>query len=301
MIRRFSTYLYNHPGVLLALLLGPPLGWMLMIYLGSLAALLFQSFYYLDGFTGQVVREFSFLTYRDLFSAAHMTIVLKTVVMALSVTIGSVLIAFPLAYYSVRYAGKRLKVLLYFAVLLPLWSSYIIRVYAWKLMLAKEGIVSWFFAQLGLSGVLEWLLSMPIVGGASLSVSNFGLFLVFTYIWLPYMILPIQSSLERIPHSLLDASGDLGARPLQTFRRIVLPLALPGVVAGSIFTFSLTLGDYIIPSIIGDSTPFIGMAVYSYQGTAGNLPLAAAFTVLPMVMMVFYLLGARKAGAFDAL
>ncbi|MBL7978601.1 MAG: ABC transporter permease [Bacteroidetes Order II. Incertae sedis bacterium] len=301
MIRRFSTYLYNHPAVLLALLLGPPLGWMLVIYLGSLAALLFQSFYHLDGFTGQVVRELSFLTYRDLFSAAHMTIVLKTMVMALSVTMGSVLIAFPLAYYSVRYAGKRLKVLLYFAVVLPLWSSYIIRVYAWKLMLAKEGIVSWFFAQLGLSGVLEWLLSMPVVGGSSLSVSNFGLFLVFTYIWLPYMILPIQSSLERIPHSLLDASGDLGARPLQTFRRIVLPLASPGVVAGSIFTFSLTLGDYIIPSIIGDSTPFIGMAVYSYQGTAGNLPLAAAFTVLPMVIMVFYLLGARKAGAFDAL
>jgi len=301
MIRRFSTYLYNHPAALLALLLGPPLGWMLAIYLGSLAALLLQSFYYLDGFTGQVVREFSLTTYRDLFSAAHMSIVLKTVIMALTVTLGSVVIAFPLAYYSVRYASKRLKVMLYFAVMLPLWSSYIIRVYAWKLMLAKEGMVSWFFAQFGLSGVLEGLLSLPIVGGSSLSVSNFGLFLVFTYIWLPYMILPIQSSLERIPHSLLDASGDLGARPFQTFRRIILPMALPGVVAGSIFTFSLTLGDYIIPSIIGDSTPFIGMAVYSYQGTAGNLPLAAAFTVLPMVIMVFYLMGARKAGAFDAL
>jgi putative spermidine/putrescine transport system permease protein len=299
--RRLSTTLYNRPWLLLALLLGPPLLYMLIVYIGALAALLIQSFFHLDGFTGQVVRQFSLATYVDLLTVSHFTIVGRTVVMAAAVTVASALLAFPLAYYSVRYVPPRLKGLLYLAVLLPLWSSYIIRVYSWKLILAKEGIITWLFAQLGLSALLDWVLSLPAIGGPSLSVSALGLFLVFTYVWLPYMVLPIVAALERVPKSLLEASSDLGARPATTLRHVILPLAFPGIVAGSIFTFSLTLGDYIIPSVIGNSNPFIGMAVYSYQGTSGNIPLAAAFTTLPVLIMALYLLMARRAGAFDAL
>ena len=175
------------------------------------------------------------------------------------------------------------------------------RVYAWKLILAKEGILSWFTNLLGLDGVVNWLLSFESIGGSSLALSPLGMFIVFAYIWLPYMILPIQTALERVPDSLLEASGDLGARPAQTFRTVILPLAFPGVVAGSIFTFSLTLGDFIVPLSLGNSKFFIGQAVYSYQGTAGNIPLAAAMTMGPVVIMITYLLIARRLGAFDAL
>jgi putative spermidine/putrescine transport system permease protein len=299
--RRLSTALYNRPWLLLLLLLGPPLGYMVLVYIGSLVALLIQSFFYLDGFTGQVVREFNLVTYGDLLTAAHLGIVGRTAGMAAAVTMASALIAFPLAYYAAFYATGRSRPILYLAVLLPLWSSYIIRVYSWKLILAKEGMLSWFIDLIGLNGLLAWILSLPVIGGPSLSVSALGLFLVFTYIWLPYMILPIQVALERVPVSLLEASRDLGASSATTFRYVTLPLAFPGVVAGSIFTFSLTLGDYIIPSVIGDSSPFIGLAVYSYQGTSGNIPLAAAFTVIPIVIMAIYLTVARKLGAFDAL
>ena len=299
--RRLSTTLYNRPWLLLLLLLAPPLLYMFIFYIGALAALLIQSFFRLDGFTGQVVREFGLATYRNLLTASHLTIMGRTTVMAAAVTVASALLAFPLAYYSVRYAPPRLKGMLYLAVLLPLWSSYIIRVYAWKLILAKEGIVTWLFAQLGLGAVLDWVLRLPVIGGPSLSVSALGLFLVFTYIWLPYMVLPIVAALERVPKSLLEASSDLGAQPGTTLRYVILPLAFPGIVAGSIFTFSLTLGDYIIPSVIGNSNPFIGMAVYSYQGTSGNIPLAAAFTTIPILIMAIYLIVARRVGAFDAL
>lgn len=299
--RRLSTTLYNRPWLLLLILLAPPLLYMFIFYIGALAALLVQSFFHLDGFTGQVVREFGLATYRNLLTASHLTIMGRTTVMAAAVTVASALLAFPLAYYSVRYAPPRLKGMLYLAVLLPLWSSYIIRVYSWKLILAKEGIVTWLFAQLGLSAVLDWVLRLPVIGGPSLSVSALGLFLVFTYIWLPYMVLPIVAALERVPKSLLEASSDLGARPGTTLRYVILPLAFPGIVAGSIFTFSLTLGDYIIPSVIGNSNPFIGMAVYSYQGTSGNIPLAAAFTTVPVLIMAIYLILARRGGAFNAL
>lgn len=299
--RRISNWLFVRPILFLTLLLGPPLTWLVILYLGALLALLIQSFFHLDGFTGQVVRRFSFQTYADLFTPAHLSIVGRTAAMAAAVTVAAALLAFPLAYYATRYASRRLRATLYLAILLPLWSSYIVRVYAWKLILAKEGILSWFIARLGLTPALDWVLSRPVVGGPSLSVSSLGLFLVFVYIWLPYMILPIQAALERVPRSLLEASGDLGARPAATLRHITLPLAFPGIVAGSIFTFSLTLGDYIIPSVIGNSSPFIGLAVYSYQGTSGNIPLAAAFTVLPILIMGFYLMAARRLGAFDAL
>lgn len=299
--RRVSTLLYNRPQLLLLLLLVPPLAWMLVVYVGSLIGLLIQSLFYLDGFTGQVVHQFSLRTYGDLFTRPHMEIFGRTVAMAAAVTVGAALMAFPLAYFTVRFASRRMKAILYLLILLPLWSSYIVRVYSWKLILAKEGIASWFLAQFGLTSALDWVLRLPVVGGPSLSISSLGLFFVFLYIWLPYMILPIMASLERVPLSLTEASSDLGARPPTTFRTVTLPLAFPGMVAGSIFTFSLTLGDYIIPSVIGDSSPFIGMTVYSYQGTSGNIPLAAAFTVLPIMVMALYLLVARKLGAFDAL
>jgi len=248
-----------------------------------------------------VVRIFSLDTYRDLLTQAHFDIIGRTEGMAAVVSVAAAFVAFPIAYYMARYASRRSKALMYLAVLLPLWSSYLVRVYAWKLILAKEGIITWFFSQVGLQGVVKTVLSIPGIGGESLSVSPLGLFLVFLYVWLPYMILPVQAALERVPKTLLEASGDLGARPSETFRRITLPLVLPGVVAGSIFTFSLTLGDFIIPNIIGDSSPFIGLAVYQYQGTAGNVPLAAAFTIVPMTIMAVYLIVARRLGAFDAL
>lgn len=301
MLNRASTYLYQHPRLILALLLGPPMIYFLVVYLGSLFALLINSFFYLEEFTGLVVRQFTLRTYLQLFSPTNLGIFGRTAGMALAVTIADAIIAFPLAYYIARYASPRSKTFLYIAVTLPLWSSYLVRVYAWKLILAKEGIVSWFLSLIGLQPVLDWILSIPAIGGSSLSLSPIGMFIAFSYIWLPYMIVPIQTALERVPKSLLEASSDLGANAAQTFRNVILPLAFPGVVAGSIFTFSLTLGDFIVPQSLGNSRFFIGQAVYSYQGTAGNIPLAAAMTMGPVVIMVAYLLIARRLGAFDAL
>lgn len=301
MLTRASTYLYQRPKLILALLLGPPMLYMLIVYLGSLFLLLVNSFFYLEEFTGLVVRQFTLRTYAQLFTPTNLGIFGRTAGMAMAVTIADVVIAFPLAYYIARFASPRSKTFLYIAVTLPLWSSYIVRVYAWKLILAKEGIISWLFNLLGLQFIIDWLLSIPGIGGSSLSLSPIGMFIAFCYIWLPYMIVPIQTALERVPKSLLEASSDLGANASQTFRNVILPLAFPGVVAGSIFTFSLTLGDFIIPQALGNSRFFIGQAVYSYQGTAGNIPLAAAFTMGPVFIMIVYLLVARKLGAFDAL
>lgn len=301
MLQKISTYLYLRPRLVLGLLLGPPLLYMLVVYLGSLFNLLIYSFYYLEDFSGLIIREFTLSTYARLFEPANRDIFLRTAVMAMAVTLADALIAFPLAYYTAKFASRRLKTWLIIAVTMPLWSSYLVRVYAWKLILAQEGILSWFINLLHLDGVLRWVLSFESIGGSSLALSPIGLFIVFVYIWLPYMILPIQTSLERVPRSLMEASSDLGAKPLQTFRTVILPLAFPGVVAGSIFTFSLTLGDFIAPIALGNSKFFVGMAVYSYQGTAGNIPLAAAMTMGPIVIMIIYLLVARRLGAFDAL
>ena len=301
MMNRLSTYFYQRPWLVLALLLGPPLLYMLVVYLGSLFLLLINSFYYLEEFTGLIVREFTLQTYAQIFEPANREIFFRTASMAAAVTVADALIAFPLAYYTAKFAPPRLKTWIIIAVTIPLWSSYLVRVYAWKLILAKEGILSWFINLLHLDGALNWLLSFESIGGSSLALSPIGMFIVFSYIWLPYMIIPIQTALERVPGSLLEASSDLGARPLQTFRNVILPLAFPGVVAGSIFTFSLTLGDFIVPLSLGNSKFFIGQAVYSYQGTAGNIPLAAAMTMGPVVIMIAYLLIARRLGAFDAL
>ena len=299
--RSLSDFFFRRPGLLTLALLLPPLLWIGIVYVGSLLALLLQSFYSLDEFSGLVVHEFTLTTYGHLLQRSNLEIILRTVGMAAAVTIAAAIIAFPIAYYAARYARGATKALFYFAVMMPLWSSYLVKVYAWKLILAKEGIITWFASKLGLLWVLDGLLALPTIGGPSLSFSYIGTFLVFVYIWLPYMILPTQAALERVPSNFIEASADLGATPRQSFRTVILPLALPGVVAGSIFTFSLTLGDYIIPQIIGNSRPFIGSTVYALQGTAGDIPLAAAFTVVPIVIMGIYLVVARRMGAFDAL
>ncbi len=300
--RRVSTFLYRHAGLFTLLLLAPPLAWLGIIYLGSLLSLLAQSFFAFDDFSGQVVYEFTLRSYAELLTnPANLDIILRTVSMAAAVTLGAALIGFPIAYVMARYTSGRAKALFYLAVMLPLWSSYLVRVYAWKLILAKEGVINWAFAETNLAWLLNGVLALPVIGGPSLSVSYLGMFLVFTYIWLPFMILPTQAALERVPKGLIEASADLGARPFTTFRTVILPLAFPGMVAGSIFTFSLTLGDYIIPYVIGSSRFFIGQAVYVHQGTAGNIPLAAAFSVVPIVIMAVYLTIAKRLGAFDAL
>jgi putative spermidine/putrescine transport system permease protein len=296
-----SDFFFRRPGLLTLALILPPLLWIGVVYIGSLIALLLQSFYSLDEFSGVVLREFTLTTYGHLLDSSNLGIILRTVSMAAIVTVFSAVIAFPIAYYAARYARGAWKALFYFAIMMPLWSSYLVKVYAWKLILAKEGIITWIAGQLHLGWILDGLLALPTIGGPSLSFSYIGTFLVFVYIWLPYMILPTQAALERVPKNFIEASADLGANPGQTFRTVILPLAMPGVVAGSIFTFSLTLGDYIIPQIVGNSRPFIGSTVYALQGTAGDIPLAAAFTVVPVVIMGVYLVIARRLGAFDAL
>ncbi|WP_421914710.1 ABC transporter permease [Mesorhizobium sp.] len=296
-----SDLFWRRPQLLLLLMLLPPVLWLGIVYIGSLFALLAQSFFSIDEYSGLINRQFTLKTYGDLFQAANLDIILRTVTMAALVTLASAVVAFPIAYYAARYARGRWKALFYLGIMLPLWSSYLVKIYAWKLILAKEGILTWFFGKLHLQWVIDAWLSLPVVGGNSLSVSFTGTFIVFVYVWLPFMILPVQAALERVPGNLVEASSDLGASPGQTFRNVLFPLALPGIVAGSIFTFSLTLGDYIIPQIIGTSRLFIGQAVYSQQGTAGNIPLAAAFTVVPIIIMGFYLWGAKRMGAFDAL
>jgi putative spermidine/putrescine transport system permease protein len=299
--RRISDLLYTRRGVLLLALLAPPLLWFGVIYLGSLFALLANAFFGLDEFTGQVVREFTLKNFVALTEPSNLDVARRSVTMALLVTLACIAIGFPLAYFMARYATGAQKAALYIAVMLPLWSSYLVRLYAWKLLLAKEGAISWAAQQLHLTWLLEALLGLPTVGGPSLSFSAIGTFVVFVYMWLPFMILPIQAAFERIPGSYIEASSDLGARPAMTFAKVILPLALPGIAAGSIFTFSLTLGDYIIPQVIGDSTNYIGQVVYKQQGVAGNVPFAAAFSLVPIVVIGVYLWFAKKLGAFDAL
>ena len=298
---RLSDFFWRNPKILLLLMLTPPLLWLGVIYLGSLFALLLQSFFSIDDFSGLINYEFTLATYKQLLIPSNFDIILRTVLMAALVTLASAAIAFPIAYYAARYAKGKWKVVFYLGVMLPLWSSYLVKIYAWKLILAKEGILTWVFAKLHLLWLLDAWLSLPVVGGSSLSISYTGTFIVFIYVWMPFMILPIQASLERVPGNLIEASADLGGNPGQTFRHVLFPLALPGIIAGSIFTFSLTLGDYIIPQIIGSSRLFIGQAVYAQQGTAGNIPLAAAFSVVPIVIMGLYLWMAKRQGAFDAL
>jgi putative spermidine/putrescine transport system permease protein len=296
-----SDHFWRRPGLLIFLMLLPAILWLGIVYLGSLLALLIQSFFSIDEFSGLINHEFTLKTYAELLKPQNLDIIVRTVMMSALVTFASAIIAFPIAYMAARYARGKWKALFYLSIMLPLWASYLVKIYAWKLILAKEGILNWLFEQLHLTWLLEAWLAIPVIGGNSLSISYTGTFLVFLYVWMPFMILPIQAAIERVPTNLLDASADLGATPRQTFWKVIFPLTLPGVIAGSIFTFSLTLGDYIIPQIVGNSQFFIGQAVYSHQGPAGNIPLAAAFTVVPIVIMGIYLWLAKRAGAFNAL
>ncbi|TAG26200.1 MAG: ABC transporter permease [Burkholderiales bacterium] len=298
---QLSYLLYTRKGLLLGVLLVPPLLWFGVIYLGSLLSLLANSFFRLDDFTGQVVREVGFTNFVEIFEPANLDVIIRSTTMAIAVTFACVVIGFPLAYYMARHARGSQKAILYVAVMLPLWSSYLVRLYAWKLLLAKEGAIAWVTQQLHLQWLLDALLQTPVIGGNSLSFSPMGTFIVFVYMWLPFVILPIQAAIERIPGSYIEASSDLGATPWQSFTQVIWPLAIPGVAAGTIFSFSLTFGDYIIPQVIGNSTLYIGQVVYRQQGVAGNIPFAAAFSLVPILIIAIYLWLAKRKGAFDAL
>jgi putative spermidine/putrescine transport system permease protein len=284
--RRLADLLHGRRRVQVGLLLAGPLGWLAVAYLGSLAVLFVAAFWQLDEFSGKVVHSYSLTNFQTLWHGhVYREIVLRTVGVAAAVTVTDALLAFPVAFYMAKVATPRARALLTVAVLMPLWASYLVKVYAWRTILNADGILNWALHPLGVKGpgygiVATWL--------------------VFSYLWLPYMILPIYAGLERIPDSLLDASGDLGGRPGVTFRRVILPMAFPAVVAGSIFTFSLTLGDYITPQLVS-SKQFIGNVVFANVGVANNLPLAAAFATVPVVVMVIYLLIARRLGAFEEL
>ncbi|MEO8291523.1 MAG: ABC transporter permease [Actinomycetota bacterium] len=287
-IRRLSAALFRHPQVKLALTLGTPLVWMLVVYLGALGFLFVAAFWHLDAFTGLVVKQYGLSNFRLLWDEpVYRTITLRTVGIAGAVTIADVMLALPLAYYLARVVSPRFRSALLIAIVMPLWVSYLVRVFAWKLILTPNGF-------------LNWLVERTGIGSLQLGNSNWALFIVFTYLWLPFMVLPIFTALERIPESYLEASSDLGGKEPITFALVVWPLAFPGIVAGSIFTFSLTLGDYIAPSLVAN-TKFIGNVIYDSVGVANNLPLGAAFAVVPVVIMAVYLLVAKRLGAFEAL
>jgi putative spermidine/putrescine transport system permease protein len=282
--RRLSTYFYRHPRLSLGLLLAVPVGWLVVVYLGSLFVLLLAAVWNVDPFTSKVVHTYTLDNFRRIVDEpVYRNVAWRTIRMAALVTVADALLAFPIAYYMARVASPRARNLLVVAVLMPLWASYLVKAYAWRTILSGEGVLNWALGPLGISFD---------------GYSSTGLWLVFTYLWLPFMILPIYAGLERIPSSLLEASADLGGKSLRTFLRVTLPLAFPAVVAGSIFTFSLTLGDYIAPKLI-TSQQFIGTLIYDNHGT--NLPVAAAFTVVPIVVMIVYLLVARRLKAFEAL
>jgi putative spermidine/putrescine transport system permease protein len=283
--RRLSTFFFRHSRLRLGALLAAPVGWMVVIYLGSLVLLLLASFWSVGGLLGtEIVRSWNLDNYRTLVEEpVYRTVAIRTISMAALVTIADAVLAFPIAYYMARVASPRTRNLLVVAVLTPLWASYLVKAYSWRTILGEDGVLNWLLAPFGLSGP---------------GYSSAGLWLAFTYLWLPFMILPIYAGLERIPSSLLEASADLGGKSVRTFWKVTLPLAFPAIVAGSIFTFSLTLGDYILPGLIANEQ-FIGTVIYSDRGL--QLPLAAAFAMVPIAVMTVYLWGAKRLGAFDNL
>ncbi len=282
--RRLAAWLHRHPRVRLGLILALPLGWLGIVYLGSLAVLFLNAFWQTDPFTSLVIREFTLENFIELVTVeVYRSVTFRTLGTAILVTLTCIALAYPIAFYMAKVASVRTRGLLAVAVLMPLWASYLIKAYSWRLILSDNGVLDWALAPLGLNG--------PGYG-------DVAIWLVFTYLWLPYMILPIYAGLERIPNSLLEASADLGGHGWLTFRRVILPLSLPAVVAGSIFTFSLTLGDYIVPSLVS-TTQFIGNVIVI--NVAQDLPFAAAYSFVPLVIIVGYLLVARRLGAFEAL
>jgi putative spermidine/putrescine transport system permease protein len=286
---RISAALWRRPWLRATALLTPPLAWFVLIYLASLGVLLITAFWRINEFTTNIERVWGLSNFQQIFSnPAYRQIILRTVLMAAGVTVVDALIAFPFAYYMARLASPRTRTALFVAVLLPLWASYLARVYAWILVLNHDGILNWTLAKLGL-------------GPVSLLYTNTAVFIVFCYIWLPFMVIPVYASLERIPPSYFEASADLGGRGWRTMRSVVIPLAIPGLVAGSIFTFSLTLGDYINPTLTGGAgSNLIGSVIASNVGVANNIPFAAAFAMVPIAIMAIYLLLAKRLGAFEA-
>ena len=284
--RKLSTFFYRHPRVRLGALLAGPVGWLVVGYIGSLAVMLIAAFWRLDPFTQEVVHDWTLKNFETLLTEpVYRRITVRTVGMAAAVTVACAVLAFPIAYYLARMASRRMRRVLVVAILIPLWASYLVKVYTWRTILAENGVLNWMLAPFGIEGP---------------GYSLVGTWLVFTYLWLPYMILPVYAGLERISPSLLEASADLGARSGRTFARVVLPLAFPAVVAGSIFTFSLTLGDYITPEVVS-SKQFIGNVIYDNIGVANNLPFAAAYAFVPIAVMIAYLYVAKRLGAFENL
>ncbi len=288
--RALSVALYRRPWLRGSLLLSGPLGWMLFIYIAALVVLFLSAFWTVDPFTGNVLHHWGLQNFKTIVqSGTYREIAFRTIGIAVAVTITDAILAFPFAYFAARLASRRMQTVLFVLVLLPLWSSYLARVYSWRLILSKDGALNWTTDKLHL-------------GSLNLGYSNVAMWIVFSYIWLPFMITPVWAAIERVPDSLLEASSDLGAKRWTTFRRVLLPLAWPGVVAGSIFTFSLTLGDYITPTLVGGaSSDFIGNVVYRNVGVADNVPFAAAFATVPVLVMGIYLVAARRAGATEAL
>ena len=285
---RFGALLHRVPAARLALLLGPVLLWMGVVYLGSRLLLFVTSFWYQDPVTGAIVQRWTSDNYAFLLSVQiYRVIALRTVGIAAAVTATDVALAIPIAYYAARIASPRVRTFLLLSMVLPLWSSYLVRVYAWRTILSGDGILNWGLHQVHL-------------GSVNLGFSRWSLWIVFSYLWLPYVTLPVYAALERIPNSLIEASTDLGARWLTTFRRVILPVALPGIVAGSIFAFSLTLGDYIAPDLVGD-TEFIGNVIYQNVGIQNDIPFAAAYAIVPALVVAIYLFIARQLKAFEAL
>ncbi len=286
----FQAFLWRFSWLRPLLLLTPPLAWFVLVYFASLVLLLITAFWSIDPFTTQIVQEWNTNNFRIIFTEpTYRTIIGRTVLMAALVTITDAVLAFPFAYFMARVASRRVATFLFAAVLLPLWASYLARVYAWILILNHSGLLNWSLQSIGLPP-------------ANIGYTNTAMWLVFSYIWLPFMIIPVYAALERVPASLLEAAADLGARRWQAVRDVVLPLALPGVVAGSIFTFALTLGDYITPILVGGAgSTFIGNVVYSNVGIANNIPFAAALATVPVVIMAVYLVIAQRLGAFEAM
>jgi putative spermidine/putrescine transport system permease protein len=287
---RVSAALFRRPWLRAGLLLSAPGGWFIFIYLGALFLLFLSALWTVDSFSGKIVHSWTLANFETLFKvSAYRTIALRTIGIAAAVTVTDIVLAVPFAFFAARIAPKRLRAILFVAVLIPLWSSYLVRVFAWRLILAKDGILNWFVGNVGL-------------GSLNIGYSNWAMWIVFSYIWLPFMILPVWAAIERVPDSFIEASADLGARGWRSFRLILLPLILPGIVAGSIFTFSLTLGDFITPTLVGGAgSTFIGNVVYQEVGISNNVPFAAAFATVPLVVMGIYLLIARRLGAFEAL
>jgi len=284
-----SSAFWRWPWLKLTLLLAAPVAAFAVVYLGALTSLFVSSFWEVDSFTGKIVHTWTLSNFSTLIhEKVYRDIALRTIWMAAAVTLTDIVLAFPLAYFMARVAAPRLRAALFVMVLLPLWSSYLVRIYAWRTILAKDGALNWVLNGLGLPD-------------AGLAYTNTAMWIVFSYVWLPFMVLPVYAALERIPASYLEASSDLGARSSRTFRRVILPLALPGIVAGSIFTFSLTLGDFITPALVGGAgSQFIGNVVEEYIGINGNVPCAAAFATVPVIVMAIYLVAARRVGAFEA-